>query len=171
MAHSFASMTIAALVAVVAIEPVPGNDNNEPFAAVLLRVIRASRESFRPVEGARIEFHPGNKSHFQARVELPGTTECRIDEPPNLVYSCKWKPPHSQPPGTAPCDKLLADIQAALGAEWSRTDSPELQTRKTTFRNSGRYRMTEVTVTPPTRLTPACTIAISILQATDSSPR
>ena len=82
------------------------------------------------MEGARIELHPGNKSYFQARVDLPGTTECRIDEPPNLIYSCKWKPPQSQPPGTAPCDKLLADIQAALGAEWSRTDSPKPQAGK-----------------------------------------
>ena len=66
-------------------------------------------------------------------------------------------------------DKLLADIQAALGAEWSRTDSSKLQTRRATFRSSGRYRMTEVTVTPPTRLEPACILAISILQGVDSS--
>ena len=169
MAHSFAAMTIATLVAaVVSIESVSGSDDNASFASALHRVIRASREHFRPVEGARIELHPGNKSYFQARVDLPGTTECRIDEPPNLTYSCKWKPHQSQAAGSAPCDKLLADMQAALGAEWSRTDSSKLETRKTTFRNSGRYRMTEVTVTPPTRLTPGCTIAISILQAADS---
>jgi hypothetical protein len=168
MAHSFAPMAIAALVAVVSIEPVLGNDNHEPFASALHRVIRASRENFRPVEGARIEFHPGNKSYFQARVDLPGTTECRIDEPPNLSYSCKWQPPQSQAAASGPCDKLLADIEAALGAEWSRTDSPKLETRKTTFRNSGRYRMTGVTVTPTTRLTPGCTITISILKTADS---
>jgi hypothetical protein len=169
MPHSFAAGAIAALVvAAVSIESGSGNDDNESFASALHRVIRASRENFRPVEGARIELHPGNKSYFQARVDLPGTTECRIDEPPNVTYSCKWKPQQSQAAGSAPCDKLLADLQAALGAEWSRTDSPKLQTRKTTFRTGGRYRTTEVTVTPPTRLTPGCTIAISILQAADS---
>jgi hypothetical protein len=171
MAHLPGSILLARLIAVLAIQDLSAYDNTEGFAAVLQRVIRASRESFRPVEGARIELHPGNKSYFQARVDLPGTTECRIDEPPNLVYSCKWKPPQSQPPGTGPCDKLLADMQAALGAEWSRADSPKPQTGKTTFRNSGRYRMTEVTVTPPTGLAPACTIAISILQAADGSPK
>ena len=171
MAHSIAPVAIVAFVGVAAIEPASAWDNNVQFAAALQRVIRASRENFRPVEGARIELHPGNKSYFQARVDLPGTTECRIDEPPNLIYSCKWKPPQLQPPGTSPCDKLLADIQAALGAEWSRTDSPKPQVGKTTFRNSGRYRMTEVTVTPPTKLIPACTIAVSILQTADSSPK
>jgi hypothetical protein len=156
---------------VVAVQRLPASDNGQAFAAALQHVIRSSRENFRPVEGARIELHPGNKSYFQARVDLPGTTECRIDEPPNLVYSCKWKPPKSEPPGIAPCDKLLTDIQAALGAEWSRTDSQKLKTDKAIFRNSGRYRMTEVSITAPTKLTPACVIAISILQAAGSGPQ
>ena len=97
MAHSIAPVAIVAFVGVAAIEPASAWDNNVQFAAALQRVIRASRENFRPVEGARIELHPGNKSYFQARVDLPGTTECRIDEPPNLIYSCKWKPPQLQP--------------------------------------------------------------------------
>jgi len=171
MARCVASIISAALAGAFGISYLCGHDSNEPFAAVLQRIIRFSRENFRPVEGARIEMHPGNKSYFQARVDLPGTTECRIDEPPNLVYSCLWKPPQSQLRGPAPCDKLLADVQAALGTEWTRTDSRRPQDRKTTFRNNGRYRMTSVTVTPPTKLTPACTIAISILPAAAGSSR
>jgi hypothetical protein len=171
MAQSLACIKFALLIAAVGMEHLAGWVSNEPFAEALQRVIRASRENFRPVEGARIELHPANESYFQARVDLPGTTECRIDEPPNLAYSCKWKPPHSQPAGTAPCDKLLADTQAGLGAEWFRVDSPKLQTRKATFRSSGRYRLTEVSITPPTKLTPACTITISILRTAGSDPK
>ena len=133
---------LAALLAAAA----SAHDEEEPFAAVLQRIIRASRENFRPVQGPRIEMHPGTLSYYQPKVNLPGTTECRIDEQPP-VYSCKWR--------GARCQKLLAETEAALGAEWSRRDAKRPQ-GKMTFRHSGRYRLTEVTVTPE------CAIAISV---------
>lgn len=126
------------LLALLIAAAVQGHDEEEPFAAVLQRIIRSSRENFRPVQGARIELHPGNLSYYQPKVNLPGTTECRIDERPRWTYSCKWS--------GARCEKLLADTTSALGAEWTRTGS--------TFTHRGRYRYTQVTVTP------ACTIAI-----------
>lgn len=119
-----------------------GHDGEEPFAAVLQRIVRASRENFRPVQGARIELHPGNLSYYQPKVNLPGTTECRVDERPRWTYSCKWS--------GVRCASLPADAAAALGPEWSRAGS--------TFRHQGRFRFTEVTVTP------GCTLAISVIR-------
>lgn len=121
------------------------HDEEEPFADVLHRVIRASRENFRPVQGARIEMHPGSRSYYQAKVNLPGTTECRIDEQPRWIYSCQWR--------GARCDKLLADTAAALGQEWSRKGS--------LFTNTGRYKATEVNVAR------GCSLAISVARASN----
>jgi hypothetical protein len=127
---------------VAAVLAAHAHDQEEPFAEVLQRIVRASRENFRPVQGARIEMHPGSLSYYQPKVNLPGTTECRIDEQPRWVYSCKWR--------GSRCGKLLADTAAALGPEWARSGS--------TFRHKGRYRLTEVTVTP------GCATAISVLR-------
>jgi hypothetical protein len=137
-------IVIALLIAV----GVRAHNEEEPFAEILQRIIRASRENFRPLQGARIEIHPGNLSYYQPKVNLPGTTECRIDEHP-LAYSCNWR-------GTR-CEKLLAETAKALGAEWSR--------RGSTFKNTGRFRWTEVAVTP------GCAIAVSVLrQYSSNSP-
>ena len=124
-----------------------GHDQEGPFAAVLQRIVRASRENFRPVQGARIELHPGNLSYYQPKLYLPGTTDCRIDERP-LVYSCKWRGER--------CEKLLADTTSALGSEWSRTGS--------IFRHKGRFRFTEITVRP------GCTIEITVTRQYSSDP-
>jgi hypothetical protein len=153
------SIAIVLLTVAPAVCPLAAHDEEQPFAAVLQRVIRASRENFRPVEGARIEMHPGNLSYFQARVDLPGTKECRIDEHPNPVYSCRWQPPSSAPPGPV-CARILSDIDTALGPEWSRGHSP--QSAPAVFRNTGRYRLTKVTVTPPSKGSAGCVIAISV---------
>ena len=153
------SVAIGLLASTLAVSRLSAHDEDQPFAAVLQRVIRASRENFRPLEGARIEMHPGNQSYYQARIDLPGTTECRIDEHPDPVYSCRWLPPPSAPANAA-CPKILSDIEAALGAEWSRTDSS--QSAPAIFRNTGRYRLTRVTVTSPTKTSPGCVITVSV---------
>ena len=136
------------IVAVLMVVPAQAHDEGDSFAEILQRIVRASRENFRPVQGARIEMHPGNISYYQPKVYLPGTTECRIEERPRWIYSCQW---HG-----ARCEKLRADTESALGPQWSRTGS--------TFKHKGRFRFTEVTVTP------TCAIAVSVLRQYSDSP-
>ena len=140
-------------IALAAFPLLAAADSGDSFAEVLHRVIRASRENFRPIEGARIEMHPGNISYFQAKVDLPGTKACRIDEHPVPAYSCQWTTPD--------CEKLPAKVAVALGEEWSRANSA--QSRKTVFRHSGRLRLTEVSITAPTARAKACTITVSLV--------
>jgi hypothetical protein len=162
MSHRVGLSSLAVLV-LSGFDPLGALDEEEQFAVVLHQILRASREHFRPVEGARIDVYPGRRSYFQARVDLPGTTECRIDETPLLVYSCKWKPA-GPAPGTTPaalCQKLVTRVEAALGSEWQRVESRQPQT-KASFQHQGRYRQTEVKVSPPPDRSGGCAISISV---------
>jgi hypothetical protein len=125
-----------------------------PFTSALQRVIRAGRENFRPLEGARIEMHPGNISYYEARLFIPGTTECRVDEQPVRTYSCHWKAAHSGEPA---CGRLLEQVAAAL-PEWLRSDGPA----GATFREHRRYRGIEVSVKPPVRAGSTCVISVAV---------
>jgi hypothetical protein len=154
-------LCLAPLFVIAGFLPLAALDEIEEFRTVLQRIIRASRENFRPVEGARIDLYPGRRSYFQARVDLPGTTECRIDETPVLAYSCKWKPePKAITPG-ALCKRLTDQVEAALGSEWQRQESRQ-RNSVTSFKNTGRYRQTQIAVEPTNERPPACLISISV---------
>jgi hypothetical protein len=142
------------------------HDDEGDFAAVLQRILRASRENFRPVEGARIDLYPGRRTYFQSRVDLPGTTDCRIYETPLPVFSCQWKAPAAAPgagtAGTA-CGRLADRVATALGPEWQRATSVPSPS-KVTFRHEGRYRLSEVAVGPSSERS-VCTVSISLRHA------
>lgn len=154
-----ARCSLSPLLAIAAFLPLAAAEEIDPFPGVLQRIIRASRENFRPVEGARIDLYPGRRSYFQARISLPGTTECRIDEAPVLTYSCQWKPdPKAIAPG-APCSGLIQQVVAALDSDWQRKE-PRTATSAAIFKNTGRYKDTEIAVMRSKGPSPVCIISI-----------
>jgi hypothetical protein len=99
--------------------PSPGERDHKSWASTLNQIVWASRERFRPLQGARIQIRPGRTYWFEARVNLPGAGECRVLEHPTATYSCEWEK-------TAGADlmslyrRLAAEIEAALGPKWDR---------------------------------------------------
>jgi hypothetical protein len=95
--------------------------NDHSFESVLKRVIRASRERFRPVQTFRIDNYPNGDYWYEVDHPLPGATLCRVFEHPELIYQCEWTSSKKTP--KIPTFVELADqMERSLGASWTRTN-------------------------------------------------
>jgi hypothetical protein len=96
-------------------------EHHNSFASVLHRVIRASRERFRPVQTFRIDMYPSREYWYEVDTPLPGATLCRVFEHPELIYECEWTRSRKAP--APPAFVELADqLERSLGAAWTRTN-------------------------------------------------
>lgn len=157
-------MCALALLMAAAVRPQPPaaeSPARREFHTSLHLVIRAARERFRPLQGARIDIRPGRETWFEARHFLPGAASCRVYEHP-LTYICRWERTAERRDLPSFFRSLAEDVAAALGADWSRSDEPERVTfeRKedATIRITGPAAGTEVALTvtpgPPRRTSP-----------------
>ena len=87
------------------------------FAETVQLVVRASREGFRPLKTFRIEMHPSRDYWYNVTNTLPGASQCRVFEHPQLVYRCEWAR------GKQTVAGIAAQIGAALGDPWNRADT------------------------------------------------
>ena len=117
------------------------------FAEALKQIVRASRYEFRPVEGARIDFHPGRKSWFEAKVYLPGASYCRIVDDPRLEYNCEWAATPNRRVLARFYEKLAAEVEAALGPDWKRRS--EGSGKGIMFEGQGTSKGVVIKVLPP----------------------
>jgi hypothetical protein len=135
-----------------------------PFRRDLRRgmnmVIRASREQFKPMRGARIDIRPGRETWFQANRDLPMATSCRVYEHPQK-YTCIWERSPVRRDLAAFFRTLTVEVEAVLGDSWERSGGAAGQVRfrekdegtgVLLAREAGAVRLT---VTPGVRPRPA----------------
>jgi hypothetical protein len=94
--------------------------NDAEFDETLEHVLRASKERFIPVEGARNE-NRLREFFFEAKLYLPGATFCRVfqrDKTP--IYGCEWEQAAIPNSFAGLYDRLTAKIEAALGSDWNK---------------------------------------------------
>ena len=87
------------------------------FAETIQLVVRASREGFRPLKTFRIEMHPKRDYWYNVTNVLPGATQCRVFEHPQMVYRCEWTRTKES------VASLAGQIGPALGEPWKRGDA------------------------------------------------
>lgn len=109
-------------------------------------VVRASRERFRPMQGARIDMRPGNEYWFDARHPMPEATDCRVYEHPPS-YTCRWEKSPQRPDLAAFYGVLSADVEAILGDAWKRVGQGGKKARYEEVRGSGATLEVELTGT------------------------
>jgi hypothetical protein len=119
------------------------------FADALKQIVRASRCEFRTVEGARIDFHPGRRSWFEAKVYLPSASYCRILDDPKLEYNCEWAPTPNRTDLSRFYETLVAGVEAALGSDWKRRS--EGPGKAVIFEGQGTSNGVSIKVLPPGR--------------------
>jgi len=94
--------------------------NDADFDAALKRIVRASKDRFIPIEGARIE-NRRRDFFFEPRVYLPGATYCRIFELDSTwIFGCEWEHAKTTAAAAGFYDQLVAKAETTLGAEWSK---------------------------------------------------
>jgi hypothetical protein len=102
-------------------DAVTGDHNKNPsFESALHRVIRASRERFRPVQTFRIDNYPGRDYWYEVDTPLPGAALCRVFEHPELIYQCEWTS-RKKTPKPLTFIELADQMERSLGTSWTRT--------------------------------------------------
>jgi hypothetical protein len=86
------------------------------FAETIQLVVRASREGFRPLKTFRIEIYPKRDYWYNVTNTLPGASQCRVFEHPQLVYRCEWTRTKET------VTSIAGQIGLALGEPWKRID-------------------------------------------------
>lgn len=90
------------------------------FGQVLEDIVRASKDRFRRVEGARVE-NRRRDYYYEAKFYLPGATYCQILlEKNGPIYNCEWEKAPDRGGFATLFDQLVSKIENALGADWSR---------------------------------------------------
>ena len=90
----------------------------ESFDSVLSSILRASRDDFAILEGARVE-NRRRDWFYEAKAFLPEATYCRIFYQGGAVFCCEWD--ETSPGGsTLLYDKLVGAIGTALTGDWSK---------------------------------------------------
>jgi hypothetical protein len=90
------------------------------FDEALNHVLRASKERFIPIEGARNE-NRLREFFFEAKLYLPGATFCRVFQKDKFpIYGCEWEQAAIPNSFAGLYDRLIAKIEAALGSEWNK---------------------------------------------------
>jgi hypothetical protein len=95
------------------------HNKNNSFESALHRVIRASRERFRPVQTFRVNMYPGRDYWYEVDTPLPGATLCRVFEHPELTYQCEWTR-SKRTPKPLPFVELADQMERSLGTPWTR---------------------------------------------------
>jgi hypothetical protein len=117
--------------------------HDDSFESVLQRVIRASRERFRPVQTFRIDNYPNGDYWYEVDHPLPGATLCRVFEHPELIYQCEWIR-SKKTPKIPTFDELAAQVERSLGTSWTRTNRDTGRTVVFGRMNTRREGMVEV---------------------------
>jgi hypothetical protein len=121
---------VVAAVAALGWQPEPAESaSQKELRRGLQLVVRASREQFRPMRGARIDIRPGSETWFDARHTLPGADSCRVYEHP-LLYTCRWEKAPGRGDMQAFLRSLTAEVEAALGDGWERSGGEEARFRE-----------------------------------------
>jgi hypothetical protein len=123
--------------------------NDATFDVALKHILRASKDRFIPIEGARIE-NRRRDFFFEPRVYLPGATYCRIFElEKSWVFGCEWEP--AKPPArfAGLYDQLAAKVEAALGTDWNKEISSRNARKEVLFVASERPTIQVIQQTRP----------------------
>lgn len=130
------------------VSPVPARPAWDSFDRVLQSILLASRDSFRTVEGVRIE-NRRREFYFEAKTYLPGASYCRVLEGP--AYCCEWDVA-AQAAATSLYEKLSDRIKAALGAEWTKTTKSAKARKDTLFGAEGKAAVQVILHTTPLKV-------------------
>lgn len=95
----------------------------ESFNSVLTSILRASRDDFAILEGARIE-NRRRDWFYEAKAFLPEATYCRIFYQDRAVFCCEWDE-KGQAAAALLYEKLTGSIGKAVGEEWSKKEKSD----------------------------------------------
>jgi hypothetical protein len=103
------------------------------FDEALKQVLRASKDRFLRIEGARVE-NRRREYFFEPRVYLPTATYCRIfQQEKTTIYGCDWERAASPNSFADLYERLVAKIESALGPEWNKQLGPRKSAKEVLF--------------------------------------
>lgn len=113
--------TLALLLSLAALLPGQQHDDHDhgplTLEVLVVQLISASRERFRPVMTYRVDMRPRGNSWYEAKYVLPEAQSCRVYEQPQMRYVCEW--------GLTPKRDFAAFVKQyedLLGQGWKRVD-------------------------------------------------